>query len=119
MAFRGPCQQVAHHSFSAGRSCGCWLQGDDYVDWVGCSIYHFGTSYPYGANVDPLPRTFTSTVGQPYLSESSHAFVCCLPAVQGACYSQASFRVQMMHCGGLPSDHHPWCSPFYLHTWNN
>ena len=53
----------------ASCNCVCWLQGDEYVDWVGCSIYHFGTSFPYGANVDPLPRTFTSTVCKPHLSE--------------------------------------------------
>lgn len=38
------------------------LQGDEYVHWVGMTIYHFGTSYPYGQNVLPEPREFTSTV---------------------------------------------------------
>lgn len=27
--------------------------GDDYVDWVGLSLYHFGDVYPWGANVIP------------------------------------------------------------------
>ena len=39
-----------------------FLQGDDYVDWVGLSIYHFGTTYPYGQNVLPEAHELTSTV---------------------------------------------------------
>ena len=40
------------------------LQGDDYVDWVGMSLYHFGTIYPYDRNVLPEARKFTSTVSR-------------------------------------------------------
>ena len=34
--------------------------GDDAVDWVGMSVYHFGNTYPWGANVVPLPGAFNS-----------------------------------------------------------
>ena len=83
----------SHTSSVLIDACGCWLQGDDYVDWVGCSIYHFGTSFPYGANVNPLPRTFTSTVCKPHLSEkySSHAVLCSWPSSQ-LCRRHASFQ---------------------------
>ncbi|KAJ3305161.1 hypothetical protein HDV03_001923 [Kappamyces sp. JEL0829] len=27
-----------------------YYPGDDYVDWVGISIYHYGNSWPYGSN---------------------------------------------------------------------
>lgn len=37
-------------------------QGDDYVDWVGLSLYHFGTTFPYDQNVLPEAQKFTSTV---------------------------------------------------------
>ena len=36
--------------------------GDDAVDWVGMSIYHFGTTYPWGANVVPLPDSFVDLI---------------------------------------------------------
>jgi hypothetical protein len=32
--------------------------GDDAVDWVGMSAYHFGNTYPWGANVVPRPDAF-------------------------------------------------------------
>ena len=32
--------------------------GADFVDWVGMSLYHWGTSYPWGANTVPAPGTF-------------------------------------------------------------
>ena len=38
------------------------MQGDDYVDWVGMSIYHWGNSYPYTTNEIPDARKLTSTV---------------------------------------------------------
>ena len=34
--------------------------GDDAVDWVGMSVYHFGNTYPWGANVVPLRGAFDS-----------------------------------------------------------
>jgi hypothetical protein len=34
--------------------------GDDAVDWVGMSVYHFGNTYPWGANVVPLAGAFDS-----------------------------------------------------------
>ena len=37
-------------------------QGDDYVDWVGMSLYHFGTTFPYDQNVLPEAQKFTATV---------------------------------------------------------
>lgn len=44
--------------------------GDDAVDWVGMSVYHFGNTYPWGANVVPLAGAFDSLLtgrgsGQP------------------------------------------------------
>jgi hypothetical protein len=33
--------------------------GDDAVDWVGMSAYHFGNTYPWGANVVPRDGAFT------------------------------------------------------------
>lgn len=39
-----------------------YYPGDDVVDWVGLSIYHFGHSYPYGNNYLPEPRKFASKV---------------------------------------------------------
>ncbi len=32
--------------------------GDQYVDWVGLSCYHFGNAYPWGENEIPEPRKF-------------------------------------------------------------
>jgi hypothetical protein len=32
--------------------------GDDAVDWVGMSLYHWGNSYPWGANAVPPPGRF-------------------------------------------------------------
>ncbi|MFL5679290.1 MAG: glycoside hydrolase family 26 protein [Chloroflexota bacterium] len=32
--------------------------GDAYVDWVGMSLYHWGTTYPWGANVVPAAGKF-------------------------------------------------------------
>ena len=34
--------------------------GDDAVDWVGMSAYHFGNTYPWGANVVPRPGAFAA-----------------------------------------------------------
>ena len=38
------------------------VQGDDYVDWVGMSIYHYGTTFPFDVNVVPAAQEFTATV---------------------------------------------------------
>ncbi|KAI8913390.1 glycoside hydrolase superfamily, partial [Gorgonomyces haynaldii] len=32
-----------------------FFPGDDYVDWVGFSIYHYGKEYPWVDNVIPMP----------------------------------------------------------------
>ncbi|KAJ3209887.1 hypothetical protein HDU67_005830 [Dinochytrium kinnereticum] len=32
--------------------------GDEYVDWVGLSIYHYGSEYPWRQNVVPEPNKF-------------------------------------------------------------
>ena len=34
--------------------------GDDAVDWVGMSLYHWGLAYPWGENELPRPGTFAS-----------------------------------------------------------
>lgn len=62
-------------------------QGDDYVDWVGMSLYHFGTTYPYDQNVLPEAQKFTSTVSllltcwhhalHALLGISVHTLSCC------------------------------------------
>ncbi|MGL4306497.1 MAG: glycosyltransferase family 2 protein [Mycobacteriaceae bacterium] len=35
-----------------------YYPGDDVVDWVGLSLYHFGAVYPWGANTIPEPTKF-------------------------------------------------------------
>jgi hypothetical protein len=35
-----------------------YYPGDDAVDWVGMSLYHWGSTYPWGANVVPEPGKF-------------------------------------------------------------
>jgi len=35
-----------------------YYPGDDAVDWVGMSLYHWGLAYPWGENEVPLPGTF-------------------------------------------------------------
>jgi hypothetical protein len=36
--------------------------GDDYVDWVGSSLYWWGTVYPWGENEMPSPQFFYNTL---------------------------------------------------------
>lgn len=36
--------------------------GDEYVDWVGMSIYYFGPSYPWKANALPKSGQFESVL---------------------------------------------------------
>lgn len=38
------------------------LTGDDWVDWVGLSVYHFGATYPWGANTVPERNKFYNKV---------------------------------------------------------
>ncbi|KAJ3307696.1 hypothetical protein HDU76_004437 [Blyttiomyces sp. JEL0837] len=35
-----------------------YYPGDDVVDWVGLSVYHYGTDWPWIENVAPLPGKF-------------------------------------------------------------
>lgn len=35
-----------------------YYPGDDAVDWVGMSLYHWGLEYPWGENELPVPGTF-------------------------------------------------------------
>lgn len=39
-----------------------YYPGDDAVDWVGMSLYHWGVAYPWGENELPLPGTFEALV---------------------------------------------------------
>lgn len=39
---------------------GPYWPGDDAVDWVGMSAYHFGNTYPWGANVVPRSGAFAA-----------------------------------------------------------
>ena len=40
--------------------------GNDAVDWVGMSLYHWGNSYPWGANVVPEPGKFVAQLTGTY-----------------------------------------------------
>jgi hypothetical protein len=40
--------------------------GDAYVDWVGMSLYHWGNTYPWGANVIPEPGKFVQQLTGTY-----------------------------------------------------
>ncbi len=41
---------------------GPYYPGDAYVDWVGLSLYHFGTSYPWGENEVPEADKFVAKI---------------------------------------------------------
>ncbi len=43
-----------------------YYPGDEYVDWVGLSLYHFGYQYPWGANIVPEPGKFTGKITGEY-----------------------------------------------------
>jgi hypothetical protein len=43
---------------SADDAYAPYWPGDDAVDWVGMSLYHWGNSYPWGANAIPPPGRF-------------------------------------------------------------
>ncbi len=52
---------------------GLYYPGDDAVDWVGMSLYHWGFEYPWGDNIVPEPGKFigqlTSTYATPHQDE--------------------------------------------------
>ena len=39
-----------------------YYPGDDYVDWVGLSIYHWGNAYPWGENEIPEEKKFINMI---------------------------------------------------------
>ncbi len=39
-----------------------YYPGDDAVDWVGLSLYHWGLAYPWGENESPKPGTFAAMI---------------------------------------------------------
>lgn len=43
-----------------------YYPGDEYVDWVGLTIYHFGDGWPWGDNVLPEPEKFVDKLGGTY-----------------------------------------------------
>ena len=43
-----------------------YYPGDDVVDWVGMSLYHWGNTYPWGANVVPEPDKFVQQLTGTY-----------------------------------------------------
>lgn len=43
-----------------------YYPGDAYVDWVGLSLYHWGTTYPWGANVLPEAGKFVQMMNGTY-----------------------------------------------------
>jgi hypothetical protein len=43
-----------------------YYPGDDVVDWVGMSLYHWGARYPWGANVVPEPAKFPAMLTGSY-----------------------------------------------------
>ncbi|GAA0986304.1 hypothetical protein GCM10009562_38550 [Nocardioides aquaticus] len=42
--------------------------GDDAVDWVGMSLYHWGEDYPWGENEVPAPDKLVDQLGGTYVS---------------------------------------------------
>ena len=43
-----------------------YYPGDDAVDWVGLSVYHWGNKYPWGANVVPERGKFSALITGTY-----------------------------------------------------
>jgi hypothetical protein len=43
-----------------------YYPGDDAADWVGISLYHWGNTYPWGANVVPEPGKFVQQLTGTY-----------------------------------------------------
>ena len=48
---------------------GPFYPGDEYVDWVALSIYHWGIAYPWFENALPQPYKFSGEVNGSYISE--------------------------------------------------
>lgn len=46
----------------------CW-PGDDSVDWVGLTVYHFGNAYPWGENTIPEPGKLAAKISGTYKSD--------------------------------------------------
>lgn len=46
---------------------GPYYPGDDVVDWVGMSLYHWGNSYPWGENELPEPGKFVAQLTGGYV----------------------------------------------------
>lgn len=44
-----------------------YYPGDDAVDWVGMSLYHWGDAYPWGADVVPEPTKFADQLTGSYV----------------------------------------------------
>ena len=42
------------------------MQGDDYVDWVGMNVYHFGQKMPWGQNQLPEDQKLDSFITGTY-----------------------------------------------------
>ena len=45
---------------------GPYYPGDEYVDWVGLTIYHWGNSWPWGENELPEPGQFAAQLTGTY-----------------------------------------------------
>lgn len=43
-----------------------YYPGDEHVDWVGLSLYHFGDAYPWGENAEPEPGKFAAKLTGSY-----------------------------------------------------
>ena len=43
--------------------------GDDAVDWVGLTVYHFGNAYPWGENTIPEPGKLAAKISGTYKSD--------------------------------------------------
>jgi hypothetical protein len=39
-----------------------YYPGDEYVDWVGLTLFYWGNTYPWGENEVPVPGTFVNQV---------------------------------------------------------
>jgi hypothetical protein len=44
-----------------------YYPGDEWVDWVGMSLYHWGAAYPWGENESPEPHKFAAQLTGTYL----------------------------------------------------
>ena len=69
-----------------------YYPGDDYVDWIGASNYHFGTSFPYLDNSIPRPGEFEDNINsynlyQTYAAKKNKPFMI---AETGAAWHSAS-----------------------------